>query len=69
MLPRNLLKALPRSYGLQVASSLKPEGWDEALPFEKIPGPKGLPIVGNTWRFLPWIGPYHNVNFLEIMQE
>lgn len=44
----------------------KPEGWDNALPFEAIPGPKGLPIIGNVWRFLPLIGPYSKVNILDI---
>ncbi|KAJ8962682.1 hypothetical protein NQ318_001079 [Aromia moschata] len=39
----------------------KPAGWDEALPFEAIPGPKPLPILGNNWRFLPYVGEYHDV--------
>lgn len=28
----------------------------EAKPFESMPGPKGLPIVGNIWRYFPLIG-------------
>lgn len=24
--------------------------WDKALPYEAIPGPKPIPILGNTWR-------------------
>lgn len=27
-------------------------------PFESIPGPKPLPVVGNIWRYLPLIGDY-----------
>lgn len=27
-------------------------------PFESIPGPKGLPLIGNIWRYLPIIGDY-----------
>jgi hypothetical protein len=34
----------------------RPEKWDCAKPFEDIPGPKPLPIIGNTWRFIPYIG-------------
>lgn len=39
----------------------KPTGWDEALPFEAIPGPKGLPLIGNVWRFLPKIGDLYGM--------
>nr|XP_023012009.1 probable cytochrome P450 49a1 [Leptinotarsa decemlineata] len=29
-----------------------------ARPYQSIPGPKPLPFLGNTWRFLPLIGDY-----------
>ncbi|KAJ8928460.1 hypothetical protein NQ314_018985 [Rhamnusium bicolor] len=29
-----------------------------AKPYSEIPGPKALPILGNTWRLLPVIGQY-----------
>ncbi|XP_067001961.2 probable cytochrome P450 49a1 [Anabrus simplex] len=29
--------------------------------FEEIPGPKALPLIGNTWRYLPFIGEYANL--------
>ncbi|XP_044748575.1 probable cytochrome P450 49a1 [Coccinella septempunctata] len=32
--------------------------WNSALPYDSIPGPKALPLVGNTWRFLPFIGDF-----------
>lgn len=32
------------------------EEWDNAKPFNQIPGPVPLPVIGNTWRFLPKIG-------------
>lgn len=28
-------------------------------PYSEIPGPKGLPIIGNSWRFAPLIGKTH----------
>jgi hypothetical protein len=34
----------------------RPAEWGYAKPFEDIPGPKPLPILGNTWRFIPHIG-------------
>jgi hypothetical protein len=30
--------------------------WKQARPYSDVPGPKPLPIVGNTWRFLPFVG-------------
>lgn len=27
-------------------------------PYDEIPGPKPIPILGNTWRMLPLIGEY-----------
>lgn len=35
--------------------------WVKALPFEKIPGPKSLPLVGNVWRFFPKIGDLYGL--------
>jgi hypothetical protein len=32
------------------------EEWQQAKPYEEIPGPKPYPVVGNLWRFLPGIG-------------
>ncbi|XP_077292376.1 putative cytochrome P450 301a1, mitochondrial [Arctopsyche grandis] len=37
------------------------EEWNNAKPFSQIPGPVPLPIIGNTWRFLPKIGEYGNM--------
>lgn len=48
----------------------KPEDWDDAKPFESLPGPKPLPIIGNSWRFfIPKIGDYYGLNFLEINKK
>ncbi|KAG5315356.1 C12B2 protein, partial [Pseudoatta argentina] len=37
-------------------------------PIEDIPGPKALPLIGNLFRFLPYIGEYYNVNTLTLMR-
>lgn len=28
----------------------------EGIPYQYVPGPKPLPILGNSWRFIPFIG-------------
>lgn len=43
------------------AAKIKPskEGeipWELAKPYKTMPGPKPMPLVGNTWRFIPYIG-------------
>nr|UZE89855.1 cytochrome P450 CYP12AR1 [Chrysoperla zastrowi sillemi] len=43
--------------------------WNEALPFEFLPGPKPLPIIGNAWRFFPFIGNYYGKNILELHKQ
>lgn len=37
-------------------------------PTKDIPGPKALPLLGNWFRFMPYIGEYHNVNVLTLMR-
>ncbi|KAG8221870.1 hypothetical protein J437_LFUL003246 [Ladona fulva] len=34
-------------------------------PFHEIPGPKPFPIIGNMWRFFPYIGEYHGMGVLD----
>lgn len=31
---------------------------DSVRPYSEIPGPKEYPIVGNSWRFAPFIGKF-----------
>lgn len=32
-------------------------------PYSEVPGPKGLPIIGNSWRFAPFIGKFCEIFF------
>ncbi|XP_049960933.1 probable cytochrome P450 301a1, mitochondrial [Schistocerca serialis cubense] len=36
--------------------------WLRARPFEEIPGPRPLPLVGNLWRFLPPLGEFRKLD-------
>lgn len=49
----------------EVVDNAKPDGWDEAKPFEEIPGIKPLPLIGNNFRFLPG-GEFHKVQSLDM---
>jgi hypothetical protein len=45
-----------RCNSTMVATEAGKQEWDYAKPFDDIPGPKPLPIIGNVWRFIPRIG-------------
>lgn len=32
------------------------QDWSRCRPYTEIPGPKPIPFLGNTWRFIPYIG-------------
>nr|UEN71159.1 cytochrome P450 4AV17 [Meteorus pulchricornis] len=34
------------------------ESVDHIRPYSEIPGPKPIPLLGNTWRFIPYIGDF-----------
>jgi hypothetical protein len=54
---RNVSAGVLKRYNSTAAvAQVRPEEWDCAKPFEDIPGPKPLPIIGNMWRFIPYIG-------------
>ncbi|PSN42151.1 hypothetical protein C0J52_18993 [Blattella germanica] len=54
------------------ASQVSPESWEHAKPYDEIPGPKPIAIIGNLWRFIPGIGDTSGMNmkdFLKYMEE
>jgi hypothetical protein len=54
--PNVSARVLKRCNSTVAATQAKPEEWNYAKPFEDIPGPKPLPLIGNVWRFLPFLG-------------
>ncbi|XP_067000510.2 probable cytochrome P450 49a1 [Anabrus simplex] len=60
---RVLCASVPARWKSSAVTSLIDEAdldseWHLARPYSQVPGPKPLPVVGNTWRFLPFIGDY-----------
>ncbi|XP_049812226.1 probable cytochrome P450 301a1, mitochondrial [Schistocerca nitens] len=43
------------------------EEWLRARPFEEIPGPKALPIIGNAWRFLLPTGDFKGMDMMDLV--
>lgn len=41
----------------------------EAKPYSEVPGPKPLPLFGNTWRMLPIFGQYDISDVAKLTQE
>lgn len=39
-----------------LAIELNKQDCSRHRPYTEIPGPKPIPLLGNTWRFLPFIG-------------
>lgn len=50
---------------LKESHNVKPQGWSQAKPFEDIPGPKPLPLLGNVWRFFPG-GEFYNIQIIDL---
>lgn len=42
--------------------------WENAKPYEEIPGLKSLPVIGTGWVFLPIVGKTHKIHVLNLTQ-
>ncbi|XP_034937560.1 probable cytochrome P450 49a1 [Chelonus insularis] len=38
-------------------------------PYKEIPGPKPLPLLGNTWRFIPYVGDFNIQSIDKVSQR
>lgn len=50
-----------RSFAATVEPKVEDSKWSTAKPYSAIPGPKPLPLLGNTWRFVPIIGKHYKM--------
>lgn len=55
---RWISKSVKREQELLEPSLAETEEWSLAKPYSEVPGPRPLPLIGNTWRLLPIIGQY-----------
>lgn len=47
----NIIKTLET-----LTTDVEEQDWSRCRPYSEIPGPKPIPLLGNTWRFIPFIG-------------
>ncbi|XP_067656061.1 probable cytochrome P450 12a5, mitochondrial [Haliotis asinina] len=47
-----------------LASQTETSSFSSALPFDQIPGPRSLPVIGTRWMHMPG-GPLHSMSFYE----
>lgn len=40
-----------------------------AKPYSEVPGPRPIPILGNTWRMIPYIGQYNISEFAKVTKR
>ncbi|XP_060819979.1 probable cytochrome P450 301a1, mitochondrial [Bombus pascuorum] len=41
-----------------LTTEIEEQDWSRCRPYTEIPGPKPIPFLGNTWRFIPYIGNF-----------
>ncbi|XP_031772563.1 probable cytochrome P450 49a1 [Apis florea] len=51
--PNNIIKTLET-----LTTEVEEQDWSRCRPYSEIPGPKPIPFLGNTWRFIPFIGDF-----------
>ncbi|CAB0028746.1 unnamed protein product [Trichogramma brassicae] len=54
----SLTAAAPSPVAATTTTTTTTSEFQSAKPYEEIPGPKPIPILGNTWRVMPVIGQY-----------
>lgn len=47
---------------VNVSKATQIEEKELVKPYDEVPGPKQLPIIGNAWRFAPLIGNYERIS-------
>ncbi|XP_017465203.1 PREDICTED: probable cytochrome P450 49a1 [Rhagoletis zephyria] len=53
---------------VEAATSIQPAAV-HARPYSAVPGPWGMPVLGNSWRFAPLVGQYRIQDLDKVMKE
>lgn len=54
------INIFPNEVASEIATDSDSPKNTQIRPYSEVPGPKGLPLIGNSWRFAPLIGEYKN---------
>lgn len=53
---KNTVKQSNNIIKATLTTEIEEQDWSRCRPYSEIPGPRPIPLLGNTWRFIPFIG-------------
>ncbi|XP_020713396.1 probable cytochrome P450 49a1 [Ceratitis capitata] len=60
---------VPQAKAAKTATTVHvPEGSASVRPYAAVPGPWGMPVLGNSWRFAPLVGQYRIQDLDKVMK-
>lgn len=62
-------ETMKKLYARSCSTNLNHVDRNEPKPFEDIPGPRSLPIIGTLYKYLPFIGKNNIIIMLDYIQK